>query len=430
MIGGTGYVGLTTGTCLADLGNEVFCIGVHEKKIENLKKGILPIYEPGLKELVDKNVKAGRLAFSTDSKKAIQEYEVIFIAVGTPQSEDGSADLSAIKEVAANIGKYMNGYKVVVNKSTVPVGTGELVRKVIKENQKKSIEFDVVSNPEFLREGSAVYDFLNPDRVVVGVESDKAKKIMAKIYSGITSKERPLVFTNVRTSELIKYASNSMLATRISFMNELSRMCDKAGADINEVALGMGLDKRIGPSFLQAGAGFGGSCFPKDVNALIKSMEEFGVSSKILTSVMDVNASQRMVVVDKVKQLVPNLKGKTVGVWGLSFKPNTDDMRDAPSLTVIEALNNLGAGIKAFDPIAEANAKLIMPDVTYCPTPFEALKGCDCLVLMTDWTEFKDLDKKKIKSLLKAPNIVDARNMFDPKVMKELGFNYLSIGRS
>ena len=427
---GTGYVGLTTGACFADLGNEVLCVDIDEEKIENLKKGIIPIFEPGLDEVVKKNFEKNTLKFTSNSKEAIESCDLIFIAVGTPPGEDDQADLSAVKAVGKDIGKNMNSYKVIITKSTVPVGTADMLKEVIKENQTEPFEFDVVSNPEFLREGSAVEDFMHPDRVVAGLESEQAKNLLQELYNPVTDEEHPILFTDLRSSELIKYASNAMLATRISFINELALLCDEVGGDIETVAKGMGFDKRIGPSFLKAGAGFGGSCFPKDVKALAKTMQGHGVDSKMLKTVLDVNQHQRKVVVDKVRKLLPDLKNKKVGVWGLSFKPKTDDMREAPSLTVMEVLNNLGADLKAFDPVAEPNAKLVMPNVQYCPTPFEAVEDCDCLVIMTEWPEFKDLDKNKIKSLLKEPNIVDARNIFNPKEMRDLGFNYLSVGRA
>ncbi len=340
---GTGYVGLVLGTCLAELGNEIFCVDVDSEKIANLNKGIIPIYEPGLEELVKRNARERRLFFTTDIKKAIEDSTVIFIAVGTPQSSSGAADLSAVKAVAAEIGKYMNNYKVVVNKSTVPVGTADLVKRIIKENQAKAIEFDVVSNPEFQREGTAVRDFMVPDRVVIGADSEKAKEIMISIYKAIARTDRPIVITDPRSAELIKYASNAMLSTRISFMNELSHLCEKTGADIKEVARGMGLDNRIGPRFLQAGVGYGGSCFPKDTRALISMLKENSCEPRILEAVDYVNEKQKLSLTPKIKKLVPELNGKTIAVWGLAFKPKTDDIREAPSILVIRELLKEGA---------------------------------------------------------------------------------------
>ncbi len=426
---GTGYVGLTTGTCLAELGNDVLCIDIDEKKIENLRKGILPIYEPGLKELVEKNSREERLRFTTDIKSAIEFAEVIFIAVGTPPGKNEEADLSAVKDVAKNIGKYMNEYKVIVTKSTVPVGTADSIKEIIRQTHKSSIEFSVCSNPEFLREGEAIYDFMNPDRIVVGVEDEKAKKAMETIYRGLVRADKQVLFTDIKSSELIKYASNAMLATRISFMNELSLLCDKVGGNVKLVAKGMGLDSRIGPRFLQAGAGWGGSCFPKDVKALYKTMEANNLDGKILKAVVDVNDSQRQVIISKIKKLIPNPNGKKIAVWGLSFKPKTDDMREAPSITIIEAIQKEGALIRAFDPVAVENAKKIFKDVEYCRTPYETVEGCSCLVIMTEWNEFRELDIQRIKSLMAEPNIVDARNVYEPEYIKKFGFRYIGVGR-
>jgi UDPglucose 6-dehydrogenase len=426
---GSGYVGLVCGTCLADLGNEVVCVDVDKEKISKLKRGIIPIFEPGLKDLLDRNVREKRLSFTTDIKEAIQESQVIFIAVGTPTSKDQSAELKYVFQVAQDIGKHMNDYKVIVDKSTVPVGTADKVREIIKENQKKAIPFDVVSNPEFLREGEAIGDFTFPDRIVIGVESKKAEEFMTKIYKGITRTGKPLLITDIKSAELIKYASNAMLATRISFMNEIAHLCERVGADVKKVAHGMGLDSRIGARFLQAGAGYGGSCFPKDVKALIKTGHENNVHFQILKAVEDVNEEQKLSLIPKVKKLVPDLKKKTIAIWGLAFKPKTDDMREAPSIVIINELQKLGAQIKAFDPEAEKTASYILKDVTYTKTPYDTVKDADCLVIVTEWNTFRDLDKEKIKKLLKHPNIVDGRNIYDPSEMKTLGFNYEGVGR-
>jgi len=338
---GTGYVGLTAGTCLAGLGNDVICVDVDEEKIERLNLGIIPIYEPGLEELFKRNKKEGRLTFTTDKETAIKKAEVIFIAVGTPMGENHEADLRYVKEVAKDIGTYMNDYKVIVDKSTVPVGTADMVKKVIKENQKSSVDFDVVSNPEFLKEGSAIKDFQNPDRIVIGADSEKAREIMGRIYQAVTRTGRPIVYTDIKSAELIKYASNAMLATRISFMNELSHLAERVGADIKKVAQGMGLDSRIGPKFLQAGIGYGGSCFPKDVQALIQTMKQYGCEAGILDAVEKANKRQKMSLIPKVMKLIPDMEGKTIAVWGLAFKPKTDDIREAPSIDVINKLLEL-----------------------------------------------------------------------------------------
>ena len=426
---GTGYVGLTVGTCLAELGNTVTCVDIDKKKIGGLNKGIIPIYEPGLAELVRRNVEKERLAFTTDSAEAIASGEVIFIAVGTPPGKDERADLRYVLAAAKEIGQKINGYKVIVTKSTVPVGTGDLVADTIRQHRKTAIDFDVVSNPEFLREGEAVNDFLNPDRIVVGTTSERARKAMEKLYAGIVRANKPILFTDVRTSEMIKYASNAMLATRISFMNEIAQLCEKVGADVKDIAWGMGLDGRIGPRFLQAGAGYGGSCFPKDVKALMRTMQDNGMPGLILDAVEKVNEMQKHSIVPKVKQLVPHLKGKTIAVWGLAFKPKTDDMREAPSLIVIPALQKEGASVRAYDPEAEKVATSLFSDVAYFKTPYGALKDADCLVVLTEWNEFREIDKEKMKSLLKEPNIVDGRNVYAMSQMREMGFNYIGVGR-
>lgn len=426
---GCGYVGLVAATCLSDMGNDVICIDVDKNKINNLKKGIIPIYEPGLKDMLDRNTREKRIAFSTKIKEGIQNSEVIFIAVGTPPDVNNCADISAIISVAENIGQYMNGYKVIVNKSTAPVGTLEKIGKVIKSFQNKRIKYDLVSNPEFMREGEAIKDFTNPDRIVIGLQSEKAKRIMTSIYSGLARADKPIMFTDIRSAELIKYASNAMLATRISFMNEMAQLCEKVGGDIKAIAKGIGLDSRIGPRFLQAGAGYGGSCFPKDVKALAEIMKANGIEAKILTAVDEVNELQKRSLIEKIKKLVPVLKGKNIAIWGLAFKPKTDDMREAPSILIIQQLQELGAKIKAFDPEAQETAKKILQDVTYCDDPYFAVKGCDALVIITEWNEFRDLDLKKVKRLIKYPNIIDGRNIYEPDEMEKLGFNYICVGR-
>jgi len=426
---GTGYVGLVCGVCLAELGNNIVNVDIDEEKIKKLNNGIIPIYEPGLKDLLERNKEEGRVRFTTDFKDAIKKSTVFFIAVGTPPGANHEADLSAVRAVAKAIAENMEDYKVIVNKSTVPVGTAEMVKNIIKENQKQPIDFDVVSNPEFLREGEAVNDFLIPDRIVIGVDSEKAKDIMEEIYKGIARIDRPIMYTDVKSAELIKYASNAMLATRISFMNEISHLCEKAGADVKEVAKGMGLDSRIGPRFLQAGVGYGGSCFPKDVQALAQTMKEHGCDSRIIAAVEEVNYHQKMSLIPKIQKLVPDLKGKTIGVWGLAFKPKTDDMREAPSIVIVEELQRLGAKIKAFDPEAQETAKKIMKNLEYCKDPYETAEGCDALVLVTEWNEFRSLDKDKLKSVMNAPIMIDGRNVYDPKNMAENGFKYIGVGR-
>jgi len=427
---GCGYVGLVTGVCLAELGNEITCVDINEEKISNLKKGILPIYEPGLKDLFERNASEGRLSFSTNASEAIKESEVVFSAVGTPEGEDHKADLSAVFNVAKTFAENLNNYKVFVTKSTVPVSTNEKVKQIILENRKENQDFDVVSNPEFLREGEAVNDFLIPDRIVIGCENGKAKAIMEAIYKGIARTDNPILFTDIKSAEIIKYASNSMLATRISFMNEIAKLCEKTGADVKLVAKGMGLDKRIGTRFLQAGIGYGGSCFPKDVKAFIETAKEHQINFKILNAVEEVNEEQKQSLLPKIKSLL-ELKNKTIAVWGLAFKPKTDDMREAPSIVLIHQLHREGAKIKAFDPEAQENAKKVFSNIniTYCKNPYEAVKDADCLIIVTEWNEFRALDLNKVKSLLKQPNVIDGRNVFEPEEMRKLGFNYISIGR-
>ncbi len=426
---GCGYVGLVAATCLSDMGNDVISVDINKDRVNNLKKGIIPIYEPGLKDMLDRNAREKRIVFSTNIKEGIQKSEVIFIAVGTPPDSNNCADVSAIASVAEDIGRYMNGYKIIVNKSTAPVGTLDKIGKIIKSVKTKPFRYDLVSNPEFMREGEAIKDFTNPDRIVIGVQSEKAKRIMSSIYSGISRTDKPIMFTDLRSAELIKYASNAMLATRISFMNEIAQLCEKVGGDIKAIARGMGLDTRIGPRFLHAGIGYGGSCFPKDVKALAQIMKLNGIEPKILDAVDEVNEQQKRSLIHKIRKLVPDVKGKSVAIWGLAFKPKTDDMREAPSITIIRQLQELGAKIRAFDPEAQHNASLILTNITYCKDPYSTLKGCDALVIATEWNTFRDLELKKVKQLLKHPNIVDGRNIYDPEEMKKLGFNYLCVGR-
>lgn len=428
---GTGYVGLVSGTCMAEMGNEVICADIDKEKIAKLKKGAMPIYEIGLEELVARNVKEGRLSFTTDIKKAVQEAEVVFNAVGTPpDKKTGQADLRYIFAVAESFGKHLNGYKILVNKSTVPVGTAEKVREMIKKHNKKNFEFDVVSNPEFLREGAAIKDFLNPDRVVVGVSSEKAGKIMEKIYRPVARAGRPVMVTDVKSAEIIKYASNSFLATKISFINEIANFCEKVGGNVKEVAKGMGMDSRIGPKFLQAGTGYGGSCFPKDVKALIHTGKENGHKFQVISAVEDVNNKQKLKAYELLKKAVKNFKGKIIAIWGLSFKPRTDDTREAPAIYVINKLIEQGSKVLAFDPVAEENMKKEIRSATvkYFPNPYEALKDADALIIMTEWDEFRSPDFVKMQELMKGKTIVDGRNILDKEEAENAGFDYWGVG--
>jgi len=425
---GSGYVGLVSGTCLANFGNDVICLDVDKGKIDSLNKGKIPIYEPGLEELFKRNVSKGRLRFTDNSKEAIQKSDIIFLAVGTPPNEFHEADLSAIEAVSKTVAKYINGYKIIVNKSTVPVGTADLVKSIIRKNMKKKQKFDVVSNPEFLREGAAVKDFENPDRVIIGADSKKAANTMAKLYRPVARVGRPIMPTDIKSAELIKYAANSMLATRISFMNQLSHLCEKSGADIKQVSRGLGLDTRIGPRFLQAGIGYGGSCFPKDVMALIATLKRYNCDAELFEAVHTVNERQKTVVVDKLRKFL-DPKGKKIAIWGLAFKPKTDDIREASSLKIIAELQSIGAKINACDPVAMENAKKVLKNVRYFDDPYKCIKDCDALIVVTEWDEFRNLDMKAIKALLKKPIIIDGRNIYDPKEMKKLGFKYKGVGR-
>lgn len=423
---GSGYVGLVSGACFADLGNSVTCVDIDEKKIAKLKKGVMPIYEPGLEELVRQHLKEGNLTFTSDLRGAIRKAEVIFIAVGTPPRPNGEADLSSVENVARTVAGELNSYKLVIEKSTVPVQTGEWIGKTLKRYAKKGAAFDVASNPEFLREGSAVQDFMNPDRIVLGVESKRARGILNDLYKPLKA---PIVFTDIKSAEIIKHASNSFLATKISFINAISRICELAGADVEQVALGMGLDRRIGKSFLNAGIGFGGFCFPKDLSAFVRIAEKLGYDFQLLKAVQDINEEQKQHFLRKIEQAIWNLGGKTIAVLGLAFKPNTDDMRFAPSLDIIAALQASGAEINAYDPHSMEKAKACLKDVNYFKDAYAACKKADCVVILTEWNEFKELDLAKLKKLLVQPVIVDGRNLYDPEKMKTLGFRYFSIGR-
>ena len=425
---GTGYVGLVTGTGFANLGNEVVCLDIDAEKIGKLRKGQIPIYEPGLEEQFRRNLKAGRLVPTTDAKKAVEDSEIIFICVGTPTNERLEADLSAVKAVARSIGRYMNGYKIIVNKSTVPVGTARMVRDIISESLTVDMDFDVVSNPEFLREGAALKDFENPDRIILGTDSERAEQVMTSLYRARERTDKPIMVTDVRSAELIKYASNAMLAARISFMNQLSRLCDRVGADIKEVSRGLGLDSRIGSRFLQAGVGYGGSYFPKDVVALITTLKQHGCEADLFEAVHRVNQAQYAVVLEKLESVL-QIPGSTVAVWGIAFKPKTDDIREAPSLKVIAELQKRGATVRACDPAAVENAKAELTGVALFDDPYETIRDCDALVVMTEWNEFRNLDMRAVRILLKQPIVVDGRNIYNPKEMQEMGLIYRGIGR-
>ena len=423
---GSGHVGLVTGACLAELGNRVICMDDNIEKIESLKKGVIPFYEPELEEIVHRNMNSGMLSFTTSVEEGVKRAEIVFICVGTPQKPNGEADLTFVEAVSREIAKAMEDYKLIVEKSTVPVKTGGWVQRTIKLNNRQGIDFDVVSNPEFLREGSAIYDFMSPDRIVIGVESERAAEIMADLYKPLNV---PIVVTNIETAELIKHASNSFLALKISYINAVANICEKVGADVVKVTEGMVYDKRIGREFLDAGVGYGGYCFPKDVAAFIRIAEETGYDFELLKVVQEINEYQRRQIVKKAKNLLWNLNGKTTGILGLAFKPNTDDMREAPSIDIIKKLQEEGARVKAYDPQAMENAKLIFRDVEFCQHPYHVAEGADALIIVTEWDEFKALDLLKIKQLLKQPVIIDGRNIYNPQKMKDLGFRYQGVGR-
>ncbi len=423
---GSGYVGLVTGACFAELGNKVICADNDLKKISGLKRGLIPIYEPGLEELILLNLKNKRLKFTSSIKDAVKASEVIFIAVGTPALENGEADLTGIENVARCIALNMDGYRLIVEKSTVPVETCAWVKKTIATYIKKGYKFDVVSNPEFLREGSAINDFTHPDRIVIGLESAKARQIMTTLYQPLN---RPILITNIKSAELIKHASNAFLATKISFINALARICDRVGADVKEVAQGMGLDNRIGRYFLHAGIGYGGSCFPKDLEAFISIAEKLGYDFQILKAVKNTNDEQKKFVLQKIKDALWVVKDKVIAVLGLAFKPNTDDLRNAPGINLIEALIQEGAKIKVYDPQAMEKARKILKGVIFCKDSYQAASGADCLIVATEWNEFKELDFVKLKKILKRPLIIDGRNIYDFKLLKKLGFTYIGVGR-
>ena len=430
---GTGYVGLVTGTCFAEVGMSVICVDIDVNKIKNLRKGVLPIYEPGLDELINKNVVNGRLHFSTSLKESISGADVVFIAVGTPTGADGSADLKNVIAVAAEIGNYMNSYGVIVTKSTVPVGTAIKVNEAIKlalNKREKSIKYDVVSNPEFLKEGAAIDDFLKPDRIIVGVSSRKAEEVIRKLYNPFLLNGHPIIFMDIISAEMTKYAANSMLATKISFMNDIANLCDCVGADVNMVRKGIGSDSRIGNKFIYPGIGYGGSCFPKDIKALIKTAAQNGYRMQILEAVEAVNEQQKSVLFDKImNRFQGNITGRKFAMWGLSFKPNTDDMREAPSLVLIDRIISAGGSIQAFDPVAMNETKHIIGDtIKYFDTEYEALQGADALLIITEWANFRSPDFNRIKKSLLNPIIFDGRNIYDSKELNDLGLEYYGIG--
>ena len=423
---GVGYVGLVTGACLADLGNRVICINRSQEKSDNLKKGILPIYEPGLQEIVRRNYAAGRLDFTTSYDEALEDAEFVFVAVGTPTGSEGEANLAHVDAATEDIARCMHRPTIIVNKSTVPIGTGDWVAKIVRDIRGDDVEFAVVSNPEFLREGSGVHDFMNPDRIVLGSTSREAAEKVAEIYYPL---QALTIITDLRTAEMIKYASNAFLATKISFINEIASVCEALGADVKEVARGMGSDQRIAPHFLGSGIGWGGSCFPKDVKALIHMAELYGVRPEILRAVTHVNYDQRKRAIQKLRDIMGGFRGKTVGLLGLAFKPDTDDMRDAPSIGIIHMLQHEGAQVKAYDPQAVANAKSVLDGVIYCENPYQVAEEADALVLVTEWNEFKHLDMARIKGLMRGRVLMDGRNIYDPAAMRDLGFVYRGVGR-
>jgi len=424
---GVGYVGLVTGACLADLGNRVVCLNRDKAKSDSLKKGIMPIYEPGLEEIVRRNYASGRLDFTISYDEALQDVDFVFIAVGTPSGAEGEADLVHVNQASEGIAERLDHPIIIVNKSTVPIGTGDWVADIVREKMPdEDIEFSVVSNPEFLREGSAVYDFMNPDRIVLGSTNPAAAQRVAELYYPL---QAPIIITDLRTAEMIKYASNAFLATKISFINEMANICEALGADVTEVARGMGMDQRIGPQFLGAGVGWGGSCFPKDVKALAHIAATHGAHPQLLRAVMEINYDQRKKVIQKLRDILGGFRGKTIGILGLAFKPNTDDMRDAPSIEIIHMLQHEGAQIKAYDPQAIDTARRLLTNVTYCESPYAVAEDADALILMTEWNEFKQLDMMRIKSSMRQPVLLDGRNIYDPNRMKEMGFIHRGMGR-
>ncbi len=426
---GSGYVGLVTGTCFAEFGVDVTCIDVDEDKIARLKRGESPIYEPGLEQLLEKNLQAGRLRFTTELADAIRQSLVIFIAVGTPPRADGSADLTYVEEVARALAEHLDSYKVIVTKSTVPVGTGKRLAALIKKHQATPTEFSVVSNPEFLREGAAITDFMRPDRVVIGGSDPQAIAIMKDLYRPLYLIETPFVITSLEGAELIKYAANAFLATKISFINEIANLCEKVGCDVHDVARALGMDRRIGSKFLHPGPGFGGSCFPKDTAALSNIGREYSSPTRIVDTVIEVNRAQREMMIPKIERLAGGLKSKRVAVLGLAFKPETNDMRDAPSVDIIQGLIESGATVSAYDPIATDDARKVLPNIEFANDEYEAVAGADVLVIVTEWNQFRALDMNRIRKSMKTPKIADLRNIYDPASIREFGFEYVGVGR-
>lgn len=426
---GTGYVGLVTGACFAEFGVDVTCVDVDAVKVEKLNNGIIPIYEPGLDKIVEKNAAAGRLHFTTDLASAVRAADVVFFAVGTPPLPDGSPDMSFYHQAAKDVAKAMNGYKVLVTKSTVPVGTGKKLRQMVTENLPEPMEFGVASNPEFLREGAAIEDFMRPDRVVIGSNEQRAIEVMKELYRPLYLIETPIVITSLEAAELIKYAANAFLATKITFINEIANLCDAIGCDVHDVARGMGMDNRIGRKFLHPGPGYGGSCFPKDTRALTTVADQFGVETLIVDAVIEANERQRQAMIPKIKGLVGDLAGKRIAVLGLSFKPETDDMRESPAIDILNALRSEGASIKAFDPVAMEESRHYIDGLEYAADEYDAIEGADALVIITEWNQFRALDMEKVRTLLKAPKIADLRNIYEPSDMKALGFEYVGVGR-
>lgn len=426
---GSGYVGLVTGVCLADFGMHVVGVDKDHAKIEALSRGKVPIYEPGLETLVQKNMEEGRLRFTTDLGPAIEEAQAVFIAVGTPPKLDGSADLTFIREVAASIAQHLNGYKIIVTKSTVPIGTGQMIEAIVREGAGSRHKFAVVSNPEFLREGSAIEDFMHPDRVVIGTKDPRAAELMKDVYSPLAAADVPFIVTDVETAELIKYASNGFLATKISFINEVAQICEAWGANVEVVSKGMGLDNRIGPKFLSAGPGYGGSCFPKDTRAVAQIARDQGLKFRIIEAVLEVNDITQKRMIEKIENALGEIAGKTLAVLGLSFKPNTDDMRESPALPIVQGLLDRGATVRAFDPEAMEGCKPLFPTVIYCENAYEAAEGADALVIVTEWNQFRKLELDRLLELLRQPVVIDLRNLYDPEKMAAAGFRYISIGR-
>ncbi|MGI8733237.1 MAG: UDP-glucose dehydrogenase family protein [Pyrinomonadaceae bacterium] len=426
---GTGYVGLVTGACFAEFGVDVTCVDVDTEKIGRLEAGIMPIYEPGLEQLVAKNVQAGRLRFTTDVRMAVEQALVIFLAVGTPPQSDGSPDLSFVEAAALSVAEYMNGYKVIVTKSTVPIGTGERIRGLIRKHQKAGLAFGIVSNPEFLREGAAINDFMRPDRVVIGSADEEAIAIMRDLYRPLYLIEAPVVITSLEAAELTKYAANAFLAAKISFINEVANLCEKIGCDVHDVARAMGMDKRIGNKFLHPGPGFGGSCFPKDTRAMASVARQFGSDSLIVDAVIEVNQRQRKAMLPKIEKLVGTLTGKTIAVLGLAFKPETNDIREAPAQEIIRGLLEGGAKVRAYDPVAMSETAEVISEIEYAADEYEAVKDADALVIVTEWNQFRALDMRRIRDLMKSAKIADLRNIYEPADLRELGFDYVGVGR-